>query len=882
MRAVQMRAMEGPNVYTYRPVILLRIDLEEFTERESYEFPGLAERLLEECPGLYDHYCAMGRPGGFVERLFGGTYFGHIIEHVSLELLAQIGCKANFGKTRNAGEPGLYDIIVEYESEAATRYVLHCAMEYVAACARGEAFDLKERLQVGRRIDEQTRLGPSTAAIAEAASRRGISVRRLGSGSLLQLGTGRHRQRIQATMTARTSAVAVDIASDKALTKEVLASMGISVPLGEVITTLGELDNFVRHARGPWVIKPLDGSQGRGVTIDIRDWATAERAFAAARDVSAKALVEEFVPGRQYRLLVVGGHMVAASERIPAHVVGDGRRTVRDLVAAVNAEPDRGVDHEKPLTRIPLDESALTCLSRQGWGMYDVPGHGETVYLRDSANLSTGGIACDVTERVHPSFVAVAERCARAIGLDVCGVDLIVSDIAVPAETSGYAVIEVNAAPGIRMHHYPSHGQPQDVAGAIVDSLYPPGSPTRVPIVSVTGTNGKTTTVRMIRHILASTGQCVGLTTTEGVFVGDECCLQGDTTGPHSAQLVLSDPRVDVAVLETARGGIQRGGLAYTAADVGIITNVTGDHLGQDGLKTVDDVLRVKSLVVECVRPDGIAVLNADDRALMGLIGKLKVPVVLVSLQDQNPVVARHLACGGSAYFMRDGWLMEAAGALVWRIAKASELPITLDGAARFHVANALCAIAAARHLGVSRAQAVQALAEFRSDTHNPGRINIFELPQGPRVICDYGHNPDGIRAIGETVHRLIGRRAPAVIGFPGDRNDDVIRLAAVTAAAYFEPLYVKEDEDTRGRARGEVAELIAAAVTEARPETVLVTQYEECAALQRAIDEHAQEPVIVMFHEQLEPVKSVLAELGAREVASFEAPAGHSADAAM
>lgn len=871
MKVLKLRAIDGPNIYHYQPVLIMRIDLEEFTERESYEFTGLPERLLAECPGLYDHYCAMGRPGGFVERLFGGTYFGHIIEHVSLELLTQVGFKANFGKTRSAGKPGLYDIVIEYESLEATRYVLLLAMAYVQACARGESFALQDGLREARRIHEHTGLGPSTAALVKAAKERDIPVRRIGSGSLLQLGTGKYRRFVQATMTQATSAVAVDIASDKALTKEVLERAGIFVPFGTTVSTLEELRAFFHSVRAPLVIKPIDGSQGRGVTMDVRDWRSAERAFAIAKNVSSRVIVEEFIAGRQYRLLVVGGKFVAGAERIAAHVVGDGMHTIAQLVSSTNAEPDRGDDHDKPLTRIPLDDIALECLARQGRTLYDVPAPAETVYLRDSANLSTGGIAVDVTDRIHATFTALAERCARAIGLDVCGVDLIAGDIAKsPADTS-YAVIELNAAPGIRMHHYPSVGDARDVAGAIIDSVFPRGAQVRVPIISVTGTNGKTTTTRMIRHILTESGLVVGMTSTEGVYVGDELCLQGDTTGPQSAQLVLCDPRVEAAVLETARGGLMRGGLAYQAADVGIITNVAIDHIGQDGLSSLADIVRVKSLVAECVRPDGIAVLNADDPELVKLSSKLKSPVVFVSLKDKNRTIMRHLARGGAAFFVRDGIMIEAAGALEWKLVRADELPITLDGVAEFHVANALCAFAAARHLGVSRHKCVQALRSFRSDMHNPGRINVFRLPHGTQVISDYGHNPEGIRAVGEMARRIAGQPAPAVIGFPGDRTDDVIGACAEVAAQYFSPLYVKEDGDTRGRRRGEVAKLIVDRIRAVRPDARVVVEYDECAALQKAICDHKNAPILYMFHEQLEPVRALLEAAGGQEIGMLD-----------
>lgn len=867
MNIVHVRAISGPNVYIYKPVIVMRVDLEEYTERDSYEFPGFVNRLLALCPGLYDHYCAMGRPGGFVERLYGGTYLGHIIEHVALELLTQIGYKANFGKTRSAGRPGLYDVIVEYESEEPTRFLMERAIDLVEACVRGEYFPLSQTLQEAERLRIADDLGPSTAAIAAAAKRRNIPVRRI-RGSLLQLGTGKYRKYVQATMTQATSAIAVDIASDKSLTKEILHMAGIRVPRGAVARTPAEAEQIFRKLHTAVAVKPLDGCQGQGVSIDIRSEEELADAFEHASQVCADVVIEEFIRGRQYRLLVVGGKCRAAAQRLPAHVVGDGQRTVNQLIEVVNAQPERGEDHEKPLTRIVVDDAVYRYLANQRRTLTDIPAPGEIVFLRDSANLSTGGIAVDVTANMDPSYASMAERAARAVGLDVCGVDLISGDIQSAATVHEAVVIEVNAAPGIRMHHYPSVGESRDAGAAIVESLYPVGGKSRVPVVSVTGTNGKTTTTRMIRHILSSCGYVVGMTSTEGVYVGDELVLSGDAAGPSSAQLILADQSVDVAVLETARGGIMRAGLAYEQADVGIITNIALDHIGQDGLQTLDDIVRVKALVAECVLPQsGLAVLSADDPELVKLAGRLKARVALFSISDQNPSVMRHLARGGQALFVRDGWIIEAAGSLEWKIVRVEELPITLNGMASFHVANTLCAIAAARHLGVTRQRCADALTQFRSDLHNPGRINLFRLPSGCHVISDYGHNPDGLQAVGEMVAKITARRVPAVIGFPGDRDSAVLEAAARVAVKYFEPLYVKEDRDTRGRQRGEVAQILVDAIHKANSHVQVHVLLDEFAALKAAVKAHAHEHLIIMFHEEGEPVKKLLKDMGAVQV---------------
>lgn len=656
---------------------------------------------------------------------------------------------------------------------------------------------------------------------------------------------------------------------------------GIRVPYGGVATSEDQLMHLFTDIGAPVVIKPLDSSQGRGVSINISTRENAWVAFQLAHTISRQVIVEEYIAGRPYRLLVVDGRLVAASERIPAHVIGNGTQTIFELVAIVNSHSDRGEGHEKNLTQIALDEVALRFLDSRGRSMHDIPRAGEIVYLRDSANLSTGGIAVDVTDHIHPNFAQMAVRAARAVGLDVCGVDVIARDLHQWDSTA--SVIEVNAAPGIRMHLHPSIGEPRDVATRIIHSLFPTDIPFRVPIVSITGTNGKTTTTRMIRHILQESGYCVGMTSTDGVYIGDHLVMHGDNSGPRSAQLVLSDSDVEMAVLETARGGIIRGGLGYSYADVGIITNVAMDHLGQDGLSNLDDIVHIKSLVAECIQPQtGVAVLNADDPHLVKLAPRLQSPIVWFSMQDDNAVVLNHLSQGGSAVFFHDGWIVEASGALEWKVVRADELPITLHGAARFHVANAMCAVAAVRHLGISHAQCAQSLRQFRSDRHNEGRVNLFRLPSGTHVIADYGHNPDGIRAIGEMVQQLSDDVVPAIIGFPGDRDDEVIREAARTAARYFNPLYVKEDGDTRGRRRGEVAELIRQTVAEVSPHTQVQIEYDECRALEIALDRHTDRSLLILFHEALHPIKELLYKRGAQEVSDLPPLVKSSATFAM
>lgn len=865
MKVVNMRALEGPNVYLRRPVLVVNLELENLTERESSDYPGFVDRLLNDLPGLADHYCGLGRAGGFVERLQEGTYFGHIVEHVTLEFEHMLGYEVIYGRTRIAGRSGFYEVVVEIESKPVAMKLFTLAVDYVTASVEERPFALAEHLQRVRQLQNECDLGPSTKAIVQAAKARKVPWRRIGEQSLVQLGTGKYRKWIKATLTGQTSAIAVDIASDKALTKQLLKSAGIAVPRGGVATSFAEAQEWFAKLTKPIVVKPMDGCQGKGVTVGIIDADRLSGAYDFASHFSSQILVEEQVTGKQYRLLVVGDQLVAAAERVPAHVVGDGESTIAQLIEITNMNPLRGDDHEKPLTKIQIDQFLKDFLAYQERALDQIPAQGEVVFLRDSANLSTGGIALDVTNRVHPNYVKMAIRAAQMVGLDVCGVDLIAPEIS--TDTGDGAIIEVNAAPGIRMHHFPSIGEAQGAGEAILDSMFPSGSITHVPLVSVTGTNGKTTTTRLIAHILKGSGRTVGMTTTDGVLIGDQKIWSGDASGPQSARLVLQDPTIDVAVLETARGGIIREGLGYDLADVAVMTNITSDHIGQDGLETIADIAHVKALVAECVRDEGAVVLNADDEELVKLSKRLNSRVIWISMHADNPVLKKHLKAGGQAFFVDGEWLVEGAGALLWPLVRIHEIPLTIRGIAGFHVANVLCSVAATRQLGISRAQCKQGILSFEPFLHNPGRVQMYQLPSGLKVILDYGHNEDGMRAVGEMARLWFNSTVPAVIGFPGDRNDHSTAAAARMAARYFSPVVVKEDIDLRGRRPGEIAQIIIGAIKETNPETPAYEVLSEVKALEFAINKFSQHEAIVMFYEKLSPLTKLLESLGAEEL---------------
>jgi cyanophycin synthetase len=880
MKLASIRALPGPNIYIHRPVLKARIELEHLTEKESTDFPGFTERLLHELPGLRDHHCAKGEPGGFVERLHGGTYFGHIVEHVTLELGCLAGAPAHFGRTVYAGAPGRYDMLIEYSNESVTRYLLPVAMDLVEAFVQGAPYSLREKLAEAQEIVSQTELGPSTKAIVDAAQRRGIPWFRLTEGSFVQLGYGAQRKHIMATQSDRTSIIAVEVACDKALTKKLLDDAGIPVPRGLLVRNREEAHAALRELQVPLAVKPLDGNQGKGVSLQVTTAEELAAAYDKAAVYSSKVIVEECLTGKDYRLVVVGGRLVAASERLPAHVIGDGVSTIATLIERENSNPQRGEGHEKPLTRISVDQAVLTCLRRVGLTLDGVPAAGRRIFLRETANLSTGGTARDVTDEVHPAVVRIGERAARIVGLDICGIDLITPDISQPLPPTGAGIVEVNAAPGIRMHHHPSEGKPRDVGAAVIDMLYPSGASGRIPIISITGTNGKTTVTRMIAHALQCTGAHVGMTTTDGISIDGHCVVEGDRTGFHSARAVLADPLVEIAVLETARGGIVRRSLGYDWSDIGVLTNIQPDHFGQDGIECLEDLIFVKSLVAERVRAGGTLVLNADDENLARLpdnprVRKLPRHIIYFSLVRNNPVILAHRRSGRPAFFLDQGWLVEAVGDVETRVAHEKDIPVTLGGVAKFQIANVLAALAACRAQGMRAEDVVRALADFDSNGTNQGRMNLYRVNEG-YVLVDYGHNPGAFQAIGDLVKAWPHRRITGIFTAPGDRSDDLIKEVARQAAHCFDRLIVREDDNLCGRQPGEVAEVISQVIRHEAPDKECRLVLQEAQALTMALRTMQQGEIIVFFYEkQTEPCLEILRRYGAEPAKFIDAAAG-------
>jgi cyanophycin synthetase len=880
VRFIDLRRLSGPNVFTASPVTIARLELDELTSRETTELAGFAARLTAGLPGLASHHCAAGRPGGFLDAMARGTYFGHVTEHVALELSSMAGRDVHLGRTMWAGADGRYDVMMECPQDepadsAVPADLLRLAVQIVTDVSEELTPSFEGELERIASVCERERLGVSTAAIAAAARRRGIPVRRVAGLSLLRLGHGCHRQLVCAALTSQTSAVGVDIAADKQLSKQLLAGAGIPVAPGVVARSADEAAAALAELGGPVVVKPLGGNQGANLTIGVRTAAEAASAYAKAAAGRDAVLVEALVPGTDYRVLVIDGQVAAAAQLCPAAVTGDGARTIGQLVAAANADPRRGTGHSRELTRIRLDGEALSHLHSIGLDDHSVPAAGQRVTLRRNANISTGGTSKDVTEMLHAEVAEMCRRAAAVAGLDICGIDLRLGDIAAPLhDRSGHgpaqpcAVLELNACPGLRMHLSPAQGRPRDVAAAAVDSLYPPGAPARIPVVSVTGTNGKTTTVRMISQVLRQAGLRVGMSCTDGVYVGGKLVYAADASGPRSAEMVLDDPTVEAAVLETARGGIVRRGLGYDKADVAVVTNITADHLGDDGIDNLDQLIHVKALIAEEIHDGGSVVLNADDPAVAALADRPAVrthaPVIrYFSSTPGNDVIARHKAAGGPCYEVIDGQLTETEGGERRPLLAVADLPGAYGGRAAHAVANALAAVAACRAAGVSAKDIGRGLAAFAPAEDNPGRGSVFRAGSSP-VIVDYGHNAAALQATGRFVREVWGGAPVAVVTLPGDRREDLLAQTAGEIAAWFGTVVLYEDSDKRGRPAGEMLQLIGAAVRSARPGIRCSEAASPAEALKAGLRLAAGGPVLFVY-EKLAMAHDALAAAGAQ-----------------
>ncbi|MBS1546587.1 MAG: cyanophycin synthetase [Bacteroidetes bacterium] len=838
MRILELKAMRGPNYWSVKrhKLVVMRLDIGELEERPTDKVPGFLERLKEMLPSMYSHRCSEDHEGGFFERVERGTWMGHVIEHIALEIQTLAGMDTGFGRTRSTGEHGVYNVVFSYIEEAVGLYAAKAAVRIADALITAAPYNLDEDIQRMRELREETRLGPSTGSIVEEAAKRGIPYIRLNGQSLVQLGHGVFQKRIRATITSRTSNIGVEIACDKEETKQLLEAYEIPVPKGRVVRTEEGLIAALESVGFPCVIKPIGGNHGRGATIGIKNLEEAKVALAMAKEISRSVVVEKEIKGLDHRLLVINHKFVAAAKRTPACVVGDGKKTIEQLVEEVNKDPRRGFGHEKVLTAITIDAHSLELLQRKGLSPASVPPKGETVYLKATANLSTGGTATDVTETVHSYNIFMAERISRIIDLDICGIDIMTEDITRPISESG-AVLEVNAAPGFRMHLDPTEGLGRNVAEPVVDMLFPPGAPSRIPIIAVTGTNGKTTTTRLIAHIMRSHGRKVGMTCTDGVYIMNRMLMQGDCTGPVSAQFVLKDPLVDMAVLETARGGMLRSGLGFEHCDVGICTNVAADHLGLKDINTLEELANVKSTVPRSVRRDGHAILNADDDLVMAMRKQCEGKIALFSLDENNRLIRQHCKLGGLAAIYENGFITISKGEWKLRIEKAVNVPLTYGGRAVFNIQNILPAVLAAYVQGVKVEELREALTTFvPSPAQTPGRLNLFQF-KNFQVVVDYAHNPHGFEALGRFLSKVNESPKVGVIAGVGDRRDeDTIALGRLSAKM-FDEIIIRQDRNLRGKSDDDIIALMVKGIKEVDPNKKYTIIKKEEEAIRHAIN---------------------------------------------
>lgn len=813
MRIREINAMRGPNYWSVRrhKLIVMVLDLEEMEERPSNKVEGFPERLKEMFPTMYSHRCSEGCAGGFFMRVDEGTWMGHIIEHIALEIQTLADMDTGFGRTRGYGEEGVYSVVFSYIEENVGRYAAKAAVKICEALIAGEPYDLTDDIQEMRELRESSRLGPSTGSIVAEAEARGIPWLRLNKYSLCQLGYGANQKRIQATVTSETSSIGVELACDKEDTKYLLEQAEVAVPKGDIIKRESSLKEACRYVGYPLVIKPIDGNHGRGITVDIQNYEDALEGFKHAKNSSKSGaiIVEKFITGEDYRLLVINNVLVAAAKRTPAHVIGDGTSSIETLIEEVNKDSRRGYGHENVLTKITINELTKTIIKDAGYTLESVLKKEEMLILKDTANLSTGGTAEDVTDIVHPANIAMAERISKIIDLDICGIDIMSTDISKPLADTGGAVLEVNAGPGFRMHLAPTEGLPRNVAAPVIDKLFPPGSTSRIPIVAVSGTNGKTTTTRLIAYMAKMKGYKVGYTTSDGVYIQNRLLMTGDCTGPASAEFVLRDPTVNFAVLESARGGLLRAGLGFKNCDIGIVTNVAADHLGLKGIHTIEQLAKVKAVIPETVLPDGTAILNADDELVYAMRKNLDCNVALFSLDENNPHIKALQKIGGISAIYENGYITICRGTWKIRVIKAVNVPLTYGGKATFMIQNVLPAVITAYLRGFSIEDMKMSLETFiPSATQTPGRLNLFKF-KNFQILLDYAHNAAGMRALKQFTDNLEATVKVGIIAGIGDRRVEDNNEMGGIASEMFDEIIIRQDKHLRGKTEEELIKML-------------------------------------------------------------------------
>jgi len=871
MKIREINAMRGPNYWSVRrhKLIVLVLDLEEMEERPSNTIDGFKDRLEAMFPTMYEHRCSEGVPGGFFHRVEEGTWMGHIIEHIALEIQTLAGMDTGFGRTRGYGEDGVYNVVFSYIEESVGRYAAEASVKICEALILGEVYDLEEDIQKMRELREAERLGPSTGSIVEEAASRGIPWIRLNKYSLVQLGYGANQKRIQATVTSETSSIGVELACDKEDTKYLLEQAEVEVPRGDIIRRERSLEEACNYVGYPLVIKPVDGNHGRGITVDIQNYDDALAAFNHAKDSSRSGaiIVEKFITGEDYRLLVINHELVAAAIRTPANVIGDGKSTVQTLIDKVNDDPRRGYGHENVLTKITVNELTKTIIKDAGYNLDSVLPEGERLILKDTANLSTGGTAEDITDIVHPSNVAMAERISKIIDLDICGIDIMTDDITRPLSETGGAVLEVNAGPGFRMHLAPTTGLPRNVAAPVVDKLFPQkGDTGRIPIVAISGTNGKTTTTRLIAHMAKMSGYRVGYTTSDGVYIQNRLLMKGDCTGPASAEFVLKDPTVNFAVLESARGGLLRAGLGFKNCDIGIVTNVAADHLGLKGIHTVEQLAKVKGVIPETVLPDGYAILNADDDLVYDMKRGINCKLALFSMDEHNPRIQALQKMGGITAVYENGYVTICRGTWKMRIMKAENIPLTYGGKATFMIQNVLPAILTANIRGISIEDMKAALETFiPSAAQTPGRLNLFEF-ENFTILLDYAHNPAGMRALQKFTDNLECTVKVGIIAGIGDRREEDNNEMGAIAAEMFDEIIIRQDKRLRGKTEAELISMLDAGIKAIDPNKKTTIIPSEKEAITYAVNNAVKGSLIILCSDVIPDALDLVQKFKAQE----------------
>ncbi|MFI5185416.1 MAG: cyanophycin synthetase [Chitinophagales bacterium] len=871
MKILEIKVLKGPNYWSIRrpKLIQMKLDLEEMEQRPTNKIPGFRERLEKLIPSLYEHRCSEDVPGGFFHRVDAGTWMGHVIEHIALEIQTMAGMDTGFGRTRGTGEKeGVYYVIFDYIEEDAGVYAAKAAVKITRAVADDQPYNLEEDIQQMREIREDTRLGPSTGCIVDEAAKRGIPYIRLNKQSLVQLGYGVHQKRIRATIASTTSNIAVDIAGDKEETKLLLDAAQIPVPRGTVIRMEEGLKEAIESFGYPLVIKPIDGNHGKGNTTNITTWEQAIKAFAAAKEYNRALIIEKFITGYDFRALVINYKFVCAALRTPASVIGDGTHSIQWLIDETNKDPRRGYGHEKVLTQITVDQFTQKMLDDHGYTLETVPAKKELVLLKPTANLSTGGTSTDVTDEVHPANIFMFERIARIIGLDICGIDIMTTDLRTPVSENGGTILEVNAAPGFRMHLEPAQGLPRNVAEPVIEMLFPKGSAGRIPIIAITGTNGKTTTTRITAHIAKSAGKKVGYTTSDGVYIQNQMMMKGDCTGPISSQFVLKDPTVDFAVLECARGGILKSGLAFQNCDVAIITNVAADHIGLGGINSIEQMAKVKSVVAETVFPHGYAVLNADDDLVYKMGKDLECNVALFSMDEENPRIKRHCDKGGLAAVFENGYISIKKGNWKIRVMLVKDIPITFEEKALHNIQNCLPAVLATylfRDITIEDIRS--ALNSFLpSSSQTPGRLNFFHFKDFT-VLADFAHNPHGLKLLCDFINKLDYPVKIGIISGTGDRRDEDIRELGEISANNFDEIIIRCDKNLRGRTADDIIGLLKQGIEKINPALDVMIIPDENEALEYIYANHKPGALYTIMCDVVAGALDKLRELKEREV---------------